>query len=147
MKNRIQSLFVQALQQLPVETLEKTDQLPVPKIERTRDPTHGDFACNLAMKLAKPCRMNPRELAAQLIAALPDSPLIDKTEIAGPSNLRNCCYRQASAALFANCWGHGQPNWKICRNGARFAGRWMSTRWICSDLTQTSFCLFFPARR
>ncbi|MEE8464309.1 MAG: arginine--tRNA ligase, partial [Gammaproteobacteria bacterium] len=28
--------------------------------------------------------MNPRELAAQLIAALPDSPLIDKTEIAGP---------------------------------------------------------------
>ena len=84
MKNRIQSLFVQALQQLPVETLEKTDQLPVPKIERTRDPAHGDFACNLAMKLARPCRMNPRELAAQLIAALPDSPLIDKTEIAGP---------------------------------------------------------------
>ena len=84
MKNRIQSLFVQALQQLPVETREKTDRLPVPEIERTRDPAHGDFACNLAMKLARPCRMNPRELAAQLIAALPDSPLIDKTEIAGP---------------------------------------------------------------
>ncbi|MCZ6911239.1 MAG: arginine--tRNA ligase [Proteobacteria bacterium] len=84
MKNRIQSLFVQALRQLPVETLEKAGQLPVPEIERTRDPSHGDFASNLAMKLAKPCRMNPRELAAQLIAALPDSPLIDKTEIAGP---------------------------------------------------------------
>ncbi|MCH8896326.1 MAG: arginine--tRNA ligase [Proteobacteria bacterium] len=84
MKNRIQSLFVQALQQLPAETLEKTGQLPVPEVERTRDPAHGDFACNLAMKLARPCRMNPRELAAQLIAALPDSPLIDKTEIAGP---------------------------------------------------------------
>ncbi len=84
MKNRIQSLFVQALQQLPVETLEKAGQLPVPLIERTRDPSHGDFACNLAMKLAKPCRMNPRELAAQLIAALPDSTLIVKAEIAGP---------------------------------------------------------------
>ncbi|MCH8930758.1 MAG: arginine--tRNA ligase [Proteobacteria bacterium] len=84
MKNRIQSLFVQALQQMPVEILEKTDRLPVPEIERTRDPAHGDFACNLAMKLARSCRMNPRELAAQLIAALPDSPLIDKTEIAGP---------------------------------------------------------------
>ena len=84
MKNRIQSLFVQALRQLPVETLEKAGQLPVPEIERTRDPSHGDFASNLAMQLAKPCRMNPRELAEQLIAALPDSPLIDKTEIAGP---------------------------------------------------------------
>ncbi len=84
MKNQIQSLFVQALKKLPVEILEKTDQLPVPQNERTRDPSRGDFACNVAMKLAKSCGMNPRELAAQLVAALPNSPLIDKAEIAGP---------------------------------------------------------------
>jgi arginyl-tRNA synthetase len=53
-------------------------------VERTRDASHGDFACNIAMRLARSARKNPRELAAAIIAALPDSELIDKVEIAGP---------------------------------------------------------------
>ena len=32
-------------------------------LERPRDPSHGDVACNIAMQLAKPLRKNPRELA------------------------------------------------------------------------------------
>ena len=53
-------------------------------VERTRDPKHGDFATNVAMRLAKAARSNPRELAAQIIAALPASDNVDKVEIAGP---------------------------------------------------------------
>ena len=53
-------------------------------VERTRDSRHGDFATNIAMQLAKPARRNPRELAQLIVAHLPDTPLIDKVEIAGP---------------------------------------------------------------
>ena len=52
-------------------------------LERTRDPQHGDFATNLAMRLAKAARRNPRELAQAIVAALPANELVARTEIAG----------------------------------------------------------------
>lgn len=52
-------------------------------LERPRDPTHGDFATNLAMQLAKALKKNPREIAQQLVSALPVSALVTKAEIAG----------------------------------------------------------------
>ena len=53
-------------------------------IERTRSREHGDFACNVAMLLAKKAGKKPRDLAAAIVAALPASPLVAKVEIAGP---------------------------------------------------------------
>ena len=53
-------------------------------IEHTRDPSHGDFASNLAMMLAKPAKQKPRDLAEKIVAALPENSDIDKVEIAGP---------------------------------------------------------------
>ena len=53
------------------------------EIDRPRDVAHGDYACNLAMKLAKRLRRNPREVALQIQAALPVSEWILRTEIAG----------------------------------------------------------------
>lgn len=52
-------------------------------LERPRDPTHGDFATNLAMQLAKALKKNPRDIASQLIAELPPSHLVKKAEMAG----------------------------------------------------------------
>ena len=52
-------------------------------LERTRDPAHGDFASNIALRLAKAARRSPRELAQAIVAALPPNPLIVKTEVAG----------------------------------------------------------------
>jgi len=63
-------------------------------LERPRDPSHGDIACNIAMQLAKPLKKNPRELAQSLVAAIMADPahagLIDSIDIAGPGfiNLR-----------------------------------------------------------
>jgi arginyl-tRNA synthetase len=54
------------------------------KIEYSRDLSHGDFASNLAMVLAKTCNCNPRELANRITENLPKSDLIKRTEIAGP---------------------------------------------------------------
>jgi arginyl-tRNA synthetase len=52
-------------------------------LERPKSAEHGDFATNLALVLAKPLKQNPRAIATQLIAALPSSDFIAKTEIAG----------------------------------------------------------------
>ncbi|MFZ2524490.1 MAG: arginine--tRNA ligase, partial [Candidatus Ferrigenium altingense] len=52
-------------------------------IERSRQVSHGDYACNLAMQLAKPLRKSPRDIAQALIAALPGSAVVEKVEIAG----------------------------------------------------------------
>lgn len=52
-------------------------------LERPKQPVHGDFACNIAMQLARTLKRNPRELAQALVTALPASPFVAKTEIAG----------------------------------------------------------------
>jgi len=63
---------------------------PAVVIERTRDPQHGDFACNIAMRLAKTLQQPPREIAAAIIDALPASDIVASAEVAGPGfiNLR-----------------------------------------------------------
>ena len=53
-------------------------------VERTRDPRHGEFATNIAMRLAKSAGKNPREIAAQIIEQIPESELVEQIEIAGP---------------------------------------------------------------
>ncbi|HEY4071586.1 MAG TPA: arginine--tRNA ligase [Herbaspirillum sp.] len=89
-KHRITELFKAALQPL----LAGTDLAPTVTLERPRDPSHGDVACNIAMQIAKPLKKNPRELAQAIVDALMAQPdragLIDAAEIAGPGfiNLR-----------------------------------------------------------
>ena len=52
-------------------------------IESPRDPSHGDFSCNLALQLAKRLKRNPRQLAAALAAAMPADGYVDAIEVAG----------------------------------------------------------------
>jgi len=52
-------------------------------LDRPKQAQHGDFACNIAMLLAKELRSNPRAIAEQIVAALPVSPDLEKAEIAG----------------------------------------------------------------
>ncbi len=53
-------------------------------VERTRDASHGDFASNVAMRLAKAARTNPRELAAAIVARIGASDDIEAVDVAGP---------------------------------------------------------------
>ena len=59
--------------------------LPDYAVERPREAAHGDYAVNLALLLAKPCRKSPRDVA-KLIAEYIDfsNTPIEKMEIAGP---------------------------------------------------------------
>jgi arginyl-tRNA synthetase len=89
-KQRITELFQAAVAPL----IEGSGLTPTITLERPRDPSHGDIACNLAMQLAKPLKKNPRELAQALVDGVLSQPgreeLISSADIAGPGfiNLR-----------------------------------------------------------
>ena len=84
MKEDIEQLLLQSVSALQADGTLPEDIAPKIMVTRTKDPSHGDFACNIAMMLAKPAGMNPRELAGKIVAALPANNAIDKTDIAGP---------------------------------------------------------------
>lgn len=52
-------------------------------LEKPRQAQHGDYACNVALQLAKTLKRAPRDIAAQLVAALPASPCLERAEVAG----------------------------------------------------------------
>ena len=84
MKHDIKTLLTQAISKLKsADQLANNIEANI-QITRTKDRSHGDFACNIAMTLARPTGKNPRELAQLLVDALPESPQINKVEIAGP---------------------------------------------------------------
>ena len=89
-KQQIADLFRAAL--API--VAGTELQPNVVLERPRDPSHGDIACNVAMQLAKPLKKNPRELAQAVVAAILANParegLVESIDIAGPGfiNLR-----------------------------------------------------------
>jgi arginyl-tRNA synthetase len=84
MKSTITHVVQHALGQLPDLAEAAADLVIESTVERTRDRSHGDFASNVAMRLAKPARKSPRDIAAAIIEQLPHSDQIDKVEIAGP---------------------------------------------------------------
>ncbi|HEY6644550.1 MAG TPA: arginine--tRNA ligase [Povalibacter sp.] len=113
MKYQIEQLLQAALATLPPDIL-PVDITPTIEVERTRDASHGDFATNLALQLAKPARKNPRQLAQALVDALPSSDLIAKTEIAGPGfinfHLSSMAYQQELSRIFdfGPVYGYGK---------------------------------------
>jgi len=52
-------------------------------LERPKQAQHGDFSCPAAMQLARALKRNPRELALELVAALPPSEWLERAEVAG----------------------------------------------------------------
>ena len=82
-KDQIATLLGEAIDALREGELPDLAQ-PTLAIERTRDPSHGDFASNAAMVLARSAKMAPRALAERIVAALPDNSAISDVQIAGP---------------------------------------------------------------
>ena len=113
-KAQIATLFEQAVAPL----IAGSELKPVITLERPRDPTHGDLACNIAMQIAKPLKKNPRELAQAIADAVMASParsgLIDAIEIAGPGfiNLRVALAAKQDVIrrVFADAQTYGRSN-------------------------------------
>lgn len=77
------------------------------KVERTSDPSHGDFATNVAMMFAKPCKMPPRKFAERFVQVLAAHPLLDHVEIAGPGFINFFMQASARADVIRSVLGEG----------------------------------------
>ena len=96
-KHTLETLLTDVVKQVAQATQGESEAAfiaPTITLERPKVAAHGDVACNVAMQLAKPLRANPRQLAQQIVDALPAHPLakglVDSAEVAGPGfiNLR-----------------------------------------------------------
>lgn len=100
--------YIAGLIQSAVDTLKTSGELPAevsPKItiDNTRDKSHGDFASNVALTLAKPAGKPPRQIAEHLCEiilaqATADKKGVEKAEIAGPGFIN---FFVSSASSFA----------------------------------------------
>ncbi len=87
MKSELQNLIANALQQMQISHGPIT-------VERTKDPSHGDFASNVALVLSKQVGMKPRDLAQRLVETIDSTRSgadlgelgrhIERMEVAGP---------------------------------------------------------------
>lgn len=84
MKEALAALLKDTMSTLVTEGVLSDDALPEPKLDHTRDPSHGDLATNLAMVLAKKAGMPPRDLANRIVDALPENNIVERCDIAGP---------------------------------------------------------------
>ncbi|UXZ53499.1 arginine--tRNA ligase [Halomonas sp. 7T] len=107
MKDTIISLLEGAVDALKHQGVLPNDLTPAIKVDPTKDKAHGDYATNLALMLAKPAGMKPRELADTLVAALPASDAIQKTEIAGPGFINFFAAADAAAQIVAQALDSG----------------------------------------
>ncbi len=116
-RNAVERAWRQAIESGELPAVE--DGLPVVEIERPARPDHGDFAASLAMKLARPYRRAPLDIARILAAAIAadiadaavESP-IASVEVAPPGflNLRltDRALEGALGAILADPAGWGQ---------------------------------------
>jgi len=84
LKQELQQLLMEAISIVQKKMDVSFTAIDDIQIERTRDKSHGDFACNIAMVLARQAKTNPRKLAAALLENIPESEIIERVEIAGP---------------------------------------------------------------
>jgi arginyl-tRNA synthetase len=108
MKEDISRLIEQALDTLAAQGVLPSDARPDVQIDRTRDKSHGDLASNIAMTLAKPAQRKPRELAELICAALPSSPLLSHTEVAGPGFINFFLTDDSNQAVIHNILEQGE---------------------------------------
>ncbi|MCC5854756.1 MAG: arginine--tRNA ligase [Idiomarina sp.] len=104
MRDQIEALLAAAVSELTANGTLPADLSPRIQLDRPRDKSHGDFACNLAMMLAKPAKQNPRALAEAIIAALPVNTVIAKAEIAGPGFINFTVDSHQLIAQLENAW-------------------------------------------
>lgn len=86
MKNKVSDLVEQAFLTAVKDgefVCEDTGISDKIRLEVPKDKQHGDFACNIAMMLAKSLHQAPRQIAETIVKNIPADKNIEKTEVAG----------------------------------------------------------------
>ncbi len=108
MKDQLIELLTSTANTLKDDGVLNIETIPPLKVDRTRDPSHGDLASNIALMLAKPAGMNPRQLAQTIVEALPSVDWVEKAEIAGPGFINFFLKSDAANAVIANVLEQGE---------------------------------------
>lgn len=108
------------LQQILTDTIKaQWPELVLPQIgvELPKNPDHGDYACNIAMMLAKPLGLSPREIAQKITQNFKDPEgVIASAEIAGPGFINVRLSNSSLQAVIPEIlkqganYGHHAPN-------------------------------------
>jgi arginyl-tRNA synthetase len=106
-KQQLEELLLSALTRMSDGLFTSAPQRDMIIVERARDAQHGDFATNIALRLAKSARRNPRELAHAIVAALPPNPLVARTEVAGAGFINFFLAKQRYADEIARVHAEG----------------------------------------
>ena len=107
MKEHVAELITAALNTLISNGDLPEDTQPRVMVDRTKDKNHGDYASNIAMTLAKAAKKSPRDVAQMIIAALPASDSLNKTEIAGPGFINFFMADAATSAIIGTVLEQG----------------------------------------
>lgn len=102
MKQELQQLLMEAISIVQEKMDVSFSAIDDIQIERTRDQSHGDYACNIAMVLARQANTNPRQLATSLLEYLPESEIIERVEIAGPGFINFFLNKQSRLNVITN---------------------------------------------
>ena len=77
MKEQLQDLIIKSLSDLIDKGL--LSELPSKiRLDHTKDKTHGDYATNIALVLAKKIKSEPKKLAQNIVDQLEESEFINK---------------------------------------------------------------------
>jgi len=108
LKEQLAQLVSEALDSLKSQGEIASDVSADIVIERARDKSHGDFACNIAMRLAKAAKCKPRDLAERLVKQMSPSPtVVKKIDIAGPGFINFTLAESAFQSMVQRVWEAG----------------------------------------
>jgi arginyl-tRNA synthetase len=100
-------------------------------VERPKNRDHGDWSSNIALQLARPAGMPPRELADGLAAQLRENPGIERVDVAGPGFLNITLSAAAAGALAADIVAAGTAYGR----GDSMAGRTINMEFVSANPT------------
>jgi arginyl-tRNA synthetase len=116
-KEHLEELLAQSLLHLQRDGVLPAEADLAVQLERTRSPEHGEFASNIAMVLAKPAGMPPRQLAEAIIDRVPTSRQVERMEIAGPGFINVFLQRCALTGALKDVLRLGDKYGRLRRGG------------------------------
>ena len=98
MKEQLQNLLIKCIGDLIDQGV--ISEMPSKiRLDHTKDKSHGDYATNVALMLAKQANVNPKELAQTIIKQLGVAEFIEKIEIAGPGFINFFLSSESSSSV------------------------------------------------
>jgi arginyl-tRNA synthetase len=116
MKAVVEAWLNDAISELKTQAVIPESNSAKAQVTFTKDKSHGDFATNIALMLAKAAGKPPREVAQLIVDILGAQTEIDKMEIAGPGFI-NFFLSQAAATQIIETVLKEQQNFGRCNLG------------------------------